>query len=382
MQKNSLLNVCLWLSRIIFGVVFVFSGFVKAIDPLGFSYKIQEYFVAFDMYWLADIAVPMAIIMSGIEFIVGVTILLGVKMNISAWVALLFMVFFTPFTLYLAIFTPVTHCGCFGDALVLTNWTTFIKNVIVLAAAILIFICRKRFSRLWSKGAEWYIIGFLTALIVGFSVYGLRNLPVIDFLPWRVGNNITELTKPTPEVADVFLIYRNKETGEEREYTPADLPWDDPEWMQAWKFVDQRKVVIQQAQDAPISNFFIYDEDNVDFTEAYIGSPGYLFIVVAYDLYSAPKRAFTNSINILAERALEDNISIIVLTGSVFSSINTFRHSVQAAYPFYQSDATALKTIIRSNPGLLLLRDGVVEGKWHWRNIPEYDRLAELYIQR
>lgn len=382
MQKSALINCCLWVSRIIFGIVFIFSGFVKAIDPLGFAYKIQEYFLAFDLYWLSDVSLPMAVIMSAVEFIVGVTILIGVKMNFSAWVALLFMVFFTPFTLYVAVFSPVTHCGCFGDALVIGNWGTFIKNVFILAAAILIFIYRKRFTKLWSKTVELFILGFLSVLIVGLSIYGLRNLPVIDFLPWRVGNNITELMEPTHEVADVYLIYRNKETGEEREYSPADLPWDDPVWMQTWEFVDQRKVVIQEAQDAPINNFFINDEYDVDFTEVYIISPGYLFIVVAHDLYKSPQRAFTNSINYLAERAISDNIPIIVLTASGFSSINTFRHNVQAAYPFYQSDKTALKTIIRSNPGLILLKDGVVVGKWHWRNIPDYDRLTEKYIQK
>ena len=380
MSSSHLRTFFLWISRIIFGVVFIFSGFVKAIDPLGSVYKFQDYFLAFNAEWLFPTALPLAILMSGLEFVIGVTILLGIKMRWSAWGALLFMAFFAPLTLYIAITDPVPDCGCFGDALIISNWETFWKNVIIFAASIFMFIHRERFKPLWSAKKDWYLAGFVAIFIFWLSVYCLRNLPIIDFRPWKVGNNINELVIPTPEVADTYLIYQNKNTGERQEFAPSDLPWDDPEFMESWEFVDQRRVVIQEYQEPAINNFVIQDEYGDDYTESYIGHPGYQFLVIAYDVNSTHKRAFERRINEFAMNAEDDGISIIVLTGSSFSNIDAFRHDVQAAYPFYQSDEIALKTIIRSNPGLVLLKDGVVKAKWHYRNIPEFHEVKEEYM--
>jgi uncharacterized membrane protein YphA (DoxX/SURF4 family) len=381
MQKSRLINILLWLSRILFGIVFIFSGFVKAIDPLGSVYKFQDYFLAFNSEWLFPTALPLAILLSSLEFVIGVLILLGVKMKYSAWGGLLFMLFFTPLTLYIAIYNPVSDCGCFGDALIISNWSTFYKNVVILAAAILIFIYRNRFRPLWSERNDWIIAGFVSAFILWLSIYCLRNLPIIDFRPWKVGNNINELVVPIPEIADIYLIYRNKETGERQEYAPGDLPWNDPEWMQNWEFVDQRSVVTREFKEAPINNFHIQDEYGDDYTESYIGNPDYQFLVIAYDLNRTKTRVFEMKINNLAEDAMIDDISLVVLTGSSFSNIELFRHQVQAAYPFYQSDEIALKTIIRANPGLLLIKDGIILAKWHWRNIPEYGKVKEFYFK-
>ena len=380
MNSSNIRTFFLWISRIIFGAVFIFSGFVKAIDPLGSVYKFQDYFLAFNAEWLFPTALPMAILMSGLEFVIGVTILLGIKMRWSAWGALLFMAFFTPLTLYIALTDPVPDCGCFGDALIISNWETFWKNVVIFAASIFIFIHRERFKPLWSEKKDWYLAGFVAIFIFWLSVYCLRNLPVIDFRPWKVGNDINELVIPTPEVADTYLIYENKNTGERQEFAPSDLPWNDPEFMENWKFVDQRRVVIQEYQEPAINNFVIQDEYGDDYTESYIGHPGYQFLVIVYDVNRTNKRAFERRINEFAANAEAEGISLIALTGSSFSNIDAFRHEVQAAYPFYQSDEIALKTIIRSNPGLVLLKDGVVKAKWHYRNIPDYSRVREKYL--
>jgi uncharacterized membrane protein YphA (DoxX/SURF4 family) len=380
MKLSHIRTFFLWISRILFGAVFIFSGFVKAIDPLGSVYKFQDYFLAFDTEWLFPSALPLAILMSGLEFVIGVTVLLGIKMRLSAWGGLLFMAFFTPLTLYIAIYEPVSDCGCFGDALIISNWATFYKNILILAAAIFIFIHRNKVKPLWSETKDWYLAGFVTLFIIWLSLYCLRNLPIIDFRPWKVGNNVNELVIPTPEVADTYLIYENKNTGERKEYAPSDLPWNDPGFMEDWKFVDQRRVVIQDYQEPAINNFIIQDEYGDDYTESYVGHPGYQFLVITYDVNRTNNRAFERKINDFAAKAEEDGVSLIVLTGSSFSNIDAFRHEVQAAYPFYQSDEIALKTIIRSNPGLVLLKDGVVLGKWHHRNIPQYSRVREKYM--
>lgn len=380
MKKSLIIQIILWVSRILFGVVFIFSGFVKAIDPLGSAYKFQDYFLAFNAEWLFPTALVLSVLMSALEFIIGVTVLLGIKMRWSAWGGLLFMVFFTPLTLYIALTDPVPDCGCFGDALIISNWATFYKNIFILAAAVFIFIYRDRVKPLWSEKKDWYLAGFVTLFIIWLSVFCLRNLPIIDFRPWKVGNDINEQVVPVPEIAEVYLIYQNKETGERKEYLPADLPWNDEQWVAAWEYADQRRVVIQEYQEPPISNFVIQDEFGDDYTESYISNPDYQFLVVAYDLQRTRTRAFENKINAFAARAEEDALSLIVLTGSSFSAIDAFRHEVQAAYPFYQSDEIALKTIIRSNPGLLLLKDGVVLGKWHHRNIPTYENVKKKYM--
>ena len=380
MQQSKLVIFSLWLSRIIFGIVFIFSGFVKAIDPLGSVYKFQDYFLAFDVSWMFPLALPLAILLSGLEFLIGVTILLGLKMRFSAWGALIFMVIFTPLTLYIAIYNPVSDCGCFGDALIITNWSTFYKNIILLAASVLIFIYRKHFRPLWSEKMDSYLTLFVAVFIILVSVYCLRNLPVIDFRPWKTGNNINELIVPEPEIADTYLIYRNKETGETREYPANDYPWDDPEWLANWEFIDQKRVVTQEFREAPISNFSIQDEYGDDYTESYITNPDYQFLVIAYDLNRTRQSAFEQKINEFAAQAEQDAVSLIVLTGSSFTNIDLFRHEVQAAYPFYQSDEIALKTIIRSNPGLVLIKDGIVVAKWHYRNIPSYTRVQEKYM--
>lgn len=375
------MRILLWISRVIFGLVFIFSGFVKAIDPLGSTYKFQDYFLSFGLEWMFPFALALAIIMSTLEFMIGVNILLGIKMRLSAWGGLLFMLFFTPLTLYVAIYDPVPDCGCFGDALIISNWQTFYKNIVFLAAAIFIFIKRKEIKPLWSERNDWYLSGVVALMGVMISVYCLRNLPIIDFRPWKIGNNVLELMTSEPEEANTFLIFENQQTGELAEYPATDYPWDDEEWNQLWKFKDQRREVTKPYVPAPIDDFSIYDEYGDDYTDSYIANPDYQFLLVAYDLGATNTRAFAKRINPLAAAAEAHGYSFIAMTGSSFEAIDTFRHEKQTPYYFYQADEVKLKTIIRSNPGLLLMKDGVVLGKWAHRNIPDFETIQKKYMQ-
>ena len=371
----------LWFSRIIFGLIFIFSGFVKAIDPLGSAYKFQDYFLAFDMAWLFPTALPLSILMSSLELVVGAAVLLGLKMRYTAWGALLFMTFFTPLTLYIALVDPVPDCGCFGDALIISNWDTFYKNILILAAAILIFLHRKKIRPLWSEKKDWHLLGAISFMVVGLSVYCLAYLPIIDFRPWKPGSDIREKLTPTEAVADTYLIFENQETGELKEYPANDYPWDDPDWSALWKYKDTRLEVIQPFVEAPITNFFIEDESGFDLTESVLYEPEYQFMVVTYNLETTRTKAFLKKINPLALEAENNGFPFFVLTAASLEAIDMFRHEHQTPYPFYQSDATALKTIIRSNPGLLLLKDGVVVGKWPHRRIPTFDAVSEKYLE-
>lgn len=378
MKKDALINILLWISRLLFGVIFIFSGFVKAIDPLGSTYKFQDYFMAFGTEWLFPTALPLSILMSGLEFVIGFTVLLGIKMRYSAWGGLLFMLVFTPLTLYIAIFEPVSDCGCFGDALIISNWATFYKNIFILAAAVFIFFYKDRVKPLWSEKKDWYLVLLLFVFITWLSVYGLRNLPVMDFRPWKVGNNIAEQMQPIQEeIAEFYFIYRNTETGEQKEFAVSDLPAAED----GWEYVDRKEIIIQEYIEAPIDDFVIQDESGFDVADIYLGNPDYQFLLIVYDVRRTNEKAFEKRINDFAARAEADDVSFIALTGSSLDDIDVFRHQIQAAYPFYQSDAIKLKTIVRANPGLVLMKDWEVIAKWHHRNIPSYEEAKEKYMK-
>ncbi len=375
------MRILLLVSRILFGAIFIFSGFVKAIDPLGSAYKFQDYFVAFGIEWLFFTALPMAIILSTLELVIGVAVLLGIKMRYSAWGGLLFMAFFTPLTLYIAITDPVPDCGCFGDAIIISNWDTFYKNLFIFAAAIIVFIYKNKIKPLWSEKGDWILLAGLTGLTIGLSAYCLAYLPVIDFRPWKVGNNISELVIPSPEEADIYLIFEHNETGETAEYPASDYPWDDPEWAANWSFKDQRREVIKPFEEAEIDAFYIEDEFGDDLTEFFITHDDYWFLVVAHDLNRTNTRAFNRKITPLAEAAEQEGFKLIVLTGSSPDVMDAFRHTYQTSYPFYLSDEIELKTIIRSNPGLLLLKDGAVLAKWPHRRIPDFETIKAGHFE-
>jgi uncharacterized membrane protein YphA (DoxX/SURF4 family) len=373
------MKISLWISRIVFGLVFIFSGFVKAIDPLGTAYKLQDYFLAFGTEWLFPIALPLSVFMNGMEFLIGVAVLLGLKMRYSAWGAILFMLFFTPLTLYIAIANPVPDCGCFGDAIIISNWNTFYKNLIFLIAAVLIFVNRDKIKPLWNKKADWLIILIIALSTFGLSFYCLRNLPIIDFRPWKIGNNVSELMeeKQHPVIA-ISFVYENIQTGKTVEISQDDIMNNGTPSANDWRYVSRNEIVLDPGTPAAIENFQILDEFGDEYTEYYIENSDFQFIVIAYDLSITNKNAFVNKINKLAQDLEENNYSLIVLSGNTFPIIDDFRHKYQMSYPIYQTDAIALKTIIRSNPGLIMLKDGVVLKKWAYRNIPEYEEIQSF----
>lgn len=375
------IKVITWIARILFGATFIFAGFTKLIDPLGSTYKFEDYFLAFDVDWMLGLAFPMAFIMNIVEFAVGVTILFGIKMRQSAWLALLFMAFFTPLTFYIALTDPVPDCGCFGDALIVSNWHTFYKNLVILAAAIVIFWYRNYFPPLWSKRKDWYLVAVVFLIGAGLSIYCLRNLPIMDFRPWKVGNNVNELVTPTEEVAKHYVVFQNKETGEKQEYPADDYPWDDPEWAEQWEFVETRSQVVQPYKEAQISNFSIIDKEGHDHTEAYMANPQPQFLLIVHDITAANSNAFVKRVAPLAKKASEDNVSFIMLTGSLFDQVKQVKEDYKITYPVFQTDAIELKTIVRSNPGLLLIQDGVVLDKWHHRNIPQYESIKKEHLE-
>ena len=374
------MKIANYISRIIVGIVFIFSGFVKSVDPLGSVYKFNDYFGVFGIPWMEHMSLFLAILMSALEFVIGFSILFGLRTKLTSWGSLLFMAFFTPLTLYIAIANPVTDCGCFGDALILSNTNTFYKNIIISIAAIIIFIYRKKFQTPLSVKLQWGLIIVSLLFIVNISLYSYRHEPIIDFRPWKVGNRIKDYVTATPEKAEISLIYKNKKTGEVKEYAMNNYPWNDSVWVANWQFVDQKKKIIQEYKKAPISDFIIHDADGNDLTETFIGNPNYQFLLFAYDLAETSKKNYPK-INTFAEKAEKDGFSFIGLTAAPFSYIDDFRHEVQATHQYYLVDEIALKTAIRSNPGLILIKNGVVLGKWGNVDFPDYEKVKKEYLK-
>ncbi len=368
------------ISRTLVGLTFVFSGFVKAVDPLGSTYKFQEYFEVYGMEWFHNFALPMAIILCAVEFTLGVMLVFGVKPKLSAWLTLIMMSFFTVLTLLSAINNPVSDCGCFGDAVKLTNWETFYKNVVLMVFVLFLVLTLKKSKPAFGIRGTYYTIVMGAGFIVFISVWGLRHLPVIDFLPWKKGVKISEQVLATPEVADVFLVYKNKKTGATVEYTSKTLPWQDSVLMSNLEFVEQKKKVITPFKEAPIHDFIISDSDGNIITDQVIGYQGAQFLLVAYDLSKADKGGFLK-INAFSAAAEKDSIPFVALTGSIPETVDDFRHDIQAMYPFYTVDETALKAVVRASPGLVLLNNGVVIMKWHYNDFPEYSTVKEKYLK-
>ena len=360
------------ISRILLGFVFMFSGFVKAVDPLGSMYKFQEYFEAFHWHWMVPFALTLGILLCCLEFIIGFAFVFNIKLKSFSWLMMLFMLFFLGLTFYLALKNPVSDCGCFGDALILTNWQTFYKNLILIAFALMLFGGRKYLKSRYPDVTQYGMLLIGATLILWVAIFSYRHLPLIDFMPWKIGSKISEQVVPTNEIADITLVYKNKVTNETLEYTTKTLPWKDSVFFKKLVFVQQKKKILQAYKPAPIHDFMIDDADKANHNEAIISNPRFQFVLVMYDISKTQKSAL-QSLNTFYEQCAKDTIGFDALCGSDFKTIDILRNELQANYEFYTVDPTALKTVVRSNPGLVLLKNGVVLDKWAWRDFPTYE---------
>ncbi len=361
-------------SRLLAGIVFIYSGFVKGIDPLGSTYKFIDYFVAFNIEFLEPLAFPMSILLSAAEMLIGLALVAGIHMIIASWAVFLFMAFFTILTFFIALTDPVADCGCFGDAIILTNWETFWKNVVLMVFVSYLFVKRKEFRPFFNnKAAEWMALSGFFAATLGIFYYSYLNLPVIDYRPYSIGANIEEKMSIPPDApTDVYEItlYYEKD-GEVKPFSEDSLPGPD------WTWVRTESTLISKGYEPPVTDFFIESVDEgIDHTYDILQQPGYIFMLVSYSLdRSAGKNI--DRINSLAEWSFNHGMDFICITASPVSQIDEFVERTGAAYRFYHGDEITLKTVIRSNPGLLLLKEGTILGKWHYRNIPHPDELKE-----
>lgn len=361
--------------RLLLGVVFVFSGTVKAIDPTGGAIKIGEYLASFGLDKLQSLSVMLSFNLSAIEFTLGVCLLLGVYRRYTTFLTLLMMAFMTPLTLYLALFDPVSDCGCFGDALILTNWETFYKNIVLLAAAIFVFIYNQRLTAFYTYKVYWFVPLFAYLYCIGFAYRNYAHLPVVDFRPYKVGANIPALmTVPEGAPADEYrysFIY--EKDGVQKEFSLDDVPAGDS----TWTFVDSKTELVKQGYVPPVAGFNLYNAADEDVTDALLGDPRPVLLLIAPKLETADDEAM-DEINTIYDYALENGIDFYCVTGSGADAIAQWNDYTGAEYPYLMADEVLLKTIIRSNPGLVLLREGTILAKWHWHDLPEEEALPAV----
>ena len=361
--KKWIVEIC----RIILGLVFIFSGFVKAVDPLGFTYKIQDYLLAFSLDFFSVLALPASVFLSSLEFILGVCLLAGVYRKLVSFLVMMLMCFMTPLTLYLAITNPVTDCGCFGDALVITNWETFYKNLVLLPASILVFVWYRQMTPLFSKRSRSLVALYTSLFIVGVSLYSYLCLPVLDFRPYKIGHNIIELmTIPEGAEMDEYettFIYEKE--GIQQEFSIDNYPKGDL----GWNFVSAESKLIKKGYEPPIQDFVITDKNDDDITDLILSDTNYTFLLIAYNLGKA-RDLHIDKINEIYDYAKQHDYNFYGLTFSTPTEINEWKLNTGAEYPFYTVNDITLKTIIRSNPGLLLMKDASIINKWSDHNLP------------
>ena len=366
-------NLC----RIIVGIVFIYSGFVKGIDPLGSDYKFTDYFNAFGMGWMNATTLFFSFALSLTEFLIGIALLFNLWVSRMAWGSLLFMAFFTPLTLVLALTNPVSDCGCFGDAMILTNWQTFWKNIILLLLAIMIFMYRKEYKSSLPLVGQFSFLALAGAGMLCLSVYCYRHLPVLDFRPYAVGKNITEGMRlpegAEPDQYEVTLKYKNKQTGEVQSFTEENYPWQDT---LNWEYESSSERLVKKGYITPIHDLVIEHPTLGNITEEILEDDNHTILAVAYNLTQSDVQ-YQPAINRLAEYAQEKGIRFYGLTSSSERDIETYKKRYHVPYEFCTADEIQLKTMIRSNPGVIILREGTILDKWAGKDVPDVKELQD-----
>lgn len=365
--RRILVNVC----RFLVAATFIFSGYVKAIDPIGTQYKLHDYLVAVN---LADI-VPDYIILSAsvflatIEFSLGIFLLFAIRRRLVSKLLLAFMSVMTALTVWIAFANPVKDCGCFGDALVLTNWQTLIKNIVLLAATLTIWRWPTAMVRFIGRTNQWIAINYTIIYSIATSTYCLYTLPVFDFRPYHVGADIRK-DMEIPEGAEQPKFetkFTLKKNGVVKEFTLDNYPDS------TWTFVDSKTTEVSKGYVPPIHDFSIEDNSTGDdLTDDILSDRGYSFLLVAPHLENADDSNF-GDINQIYDYAKAHHYRFIGLTASGDKAIDKWSDMTGAEYKFLFTDETTLKTIIRSNPGLVLIKDGKVIRKWSHNELPQLD---------
>lgn len=364
-------------SRLAVGLLFVFSGYVKAVDPQGSAIKFGEYFHSLGLEFLSPLALTFAILLSAAELTMGLCLIARVRMRVTAWAVLLFMSFFTILTFFIAVNGDiVSDCGCFGDALKLSNWATFFKNVITFPFVLVIFAQQKKYKPVSCPPVEWGILGALFIFACAIGLYSNRHLPLIDFMAYKVGTNIPQAKSlpegAEPDVYKTILVY--EKDGVKKEFDDTNFPWEDS----TWTFVSSASKLVKQGYHPPIYDFSITSTELGDITDSILAKPTYTLILTSYQLADAE----TNRLDRVSELAdfclRQSNVDFFAYSGSSSGDIESFRQRSGAQYPIHTGDGTTIKSMVRSNPGLMLIHNGDIVAKWANADFPTVSELEKI----
>ena len=378
-MSQRLLKMIVNLCRIIVAVTFIFSGFVKAIDPIGTQYKLQDYLGAIGMAGILPnwTLLAVAVFLAAIEFCIGIFLLFAIQRRLISKLTVAFMAFMTMVTVWIVVADPVKDCGCFGDALHLTNTETLIKNIVLLVCSLAIMYRPLAMFRFVSKSNQWIVTNYTIVFILVSSGLSLYYLPIFDFRPYHIGVNIPrgmEIPKGAklPQFKTTFIMEKN---GQRKEFTLDNYP------DASWKFIDSKTVQTSEGYIPPIHDFSITDnKTGLDLTNSVLSHKGYTFLLIAPHLETADDSNF-GDIDRLYEYAQSYDIPFYCLTASTTKAIKRWVDLTGAEYPFCITDEAVLKTIIRGNPGLLLLKDGTIINKWSHNNLPNEAKLSRPISQ-
>ncbi|MEA2042965.1 MAG: DoxX family protein [Bacteroidota bacterium] len=363
------------LLQIITGIVFVFSGFVKAVDPVGTQIKFEDYFIALGLEFFIPAALFFSFVLNAAELILGIMLILNIFRKQALWGSILLMAFFTPLTLWLAVDNPVSDCGCFGDAIILTNWQTFFKNIVILGFILfaLLFGEKKQLRNFFSSS-----VLLLTVIVLsfGFEMYNYRHLPMFDFRPFKEGADIKAkiiIPKDAPrEEYEIRLFYKNKKTGERKEFTMQNYPQDE----KIWAFDTTINVLVKEGYEPPIHDFELTGLNGKNLTGQILNETGYLLIMISFDFDKADGKDLSK-VGEYSEFCVKEDIPFYIFTSSSKNALEQFLSGYKFEGDLCTGDKTMLKTIVRSNPAWVLMKDGHIIKKWHFRDVPDIKKLKK-----
>lgn len=371
--KSLMLHVAVNVCRLLLAVTFIFSGFVKANDPLGTVYKLEDYVHAMAWFTLPDtFLLGCAVLLAFFEFTLGVYILFGIKRRTTSLIALVFMVLMTLLTIYIVIANPVEDCGCFGDVLILSNGATLAKNIVLLGAAVLV----NRYYRLQKdflgSAMKWLVAFVSLCFIIGYAVYCIICLPALDFRPYKVGTNLREAVMSDQQKFDVKIIY--EKDGQILELSAED---EDPD--STWTYVETRRTEMA-TEHLATADFYVADADGEDVTEDILLADGYTLLLIIPDLMNADEGC-VDKVNELYDYAQEKGWGFYCLTSSEDQQAQVYwNEHTGAEYAYYIAEERMLKTVVRGQPGLVLLQDGIIVKKWGNYNLPNEEELEDKTI--
>lgn len=364
-------NTVVAIIRIVLGLVFIFSSFVKGVDPLGTAYRVEDYLAAYNLMWLHGFEMALSVFLITIEFLIGIALVFKLQAKLATLGVVLILMIFIAITYFDAKYELVPDCGCFGDAVKLTGWETFYKNIVLLIMAFIVFFSRKS---MMIKMAGWLQSLLMIVFAAGylyFIFYNYNHLPMLDFREWKVGNN---MISEGEDESVYYFTYKNKKTGELKEYISTEIPYQDTVWKAEWEFESRRDEIIEaeKKHNLEIENF-----KGTNFTKSIIERPGFGFLLISYDIETANGEAMLK-IPGLIESTVNHDVNFVMLTASGPETLAKYFELYQLRYATFLADDIELKTMIRSNPGLVLMEDGVVVKKWHYNDFPENWKEAKL----